>query len=664
MARGWSRQQTTVRTRRPSRYTEDSPLWATAATSKTHDPDTMCGICGLVESDPRAPVDERLLRSMCSVLEHRGPDDEGLFVGQGVGIGARRLSIIDVEAGHQPMANENESVWAAQNGELYNFVDLRPELESKGHRFRTRCDTEVLVHLYEEHGDRLMDRLNGMFAFAVWDASDRKLLLARDRPGIKPLFYYHDAERLIFASEIKAILEHPAVPRELDLVGLHHYLTLHYAPAPYTCFKGIRKLPPGHALTVQDGRVDVFQYWDVEPSEDAPPDVEEQILDELRESVRRRLVSDVPLGIFLSGGIDSSTVATLAQQVSPECIKTFSIGFEERSFSELDYARAIAERIGSEHHEHVVRPHVADLLPKLVWHNDEPACDASMVPTYFLSQFAREHVTVALSGDGGDELFGGYETYAAHNVARLYRRLPAPARRLLRWGAHRLPVSSRKVSFDFKAKRFTDRAELDFGRAHILYNGLFSEDEKRRLYLPDVAGALRDADTFDTFSEWLSGDAQCRMRSYLHADFKRYLPDDILVKVDRMSMANSLEVRTPFLDHRVIELAARLPGEAHVRGTRKKCVLKRVVAGLIPPAILRRKKQGFSIPVYLWLRNELRPMVMDVLSPDGIRRQGVFDPGEVDRLVRDHMAGRKNNGFELWALLVFCLWWERFMEPR
>ena len=623
----------------------------------------MCGICGIVEFDPSAPVQETLVRAMCSVLQHRGPDDEGVFLGAGVGIGARRLSIIDIEGGHQPLANEDGTVWAAQNGEIYNFLDLRAELEAKGHAFRTRCDTEVLVHAYEQYGRDLVERLNGMFAFAIWDAPARQLLLVRDRVGIKPLFYYHDAERLVFGSEIKAILQHPSAPRDLDLVGLHHYLTLSYAPAPFTLLKGIRKLPPGHALRLYDGRVEVFQYWNVEPSADAARDaLEPRIVDELRESVRRRLISDVPLGIFLSGGIDSSAVAALAAQVSPERVKTFSIGFEERSFSELEFARLTAERIGSEHRELVVRCDVEDLVPKLVWHNDEPSADSSMVPTYFLCKFAREHVTVALSGDGGDELFGGYETYVAHKAARAYRRLPAPMRWAMRRVCSALPVSPRKVSFEFKAKRFVRRAELGLGRAHFMWNGLFAEDEKRRLYRPEVAEALRNADTFDAFAPYLSGDQERQLGSYLHADFKLYLPDDILVKVDRMSMANSLEVRTPFLDHHVVELAASIPAALRVKGFEKKHILKRALAGLLPRQTLYRKKQGFSIPIYLWIRNELRSLVTDALSPSRIRDQGIFEPAAIEALLHDHLSGRQNNGFEIWALLIFSLWHDQFVS--
>jgi len=599
---------------------------------------------------------------MCAVLEHRGPDDEGVFAEPGIGLGARRLSIIDVAGGHQPIASEDESVWVAQNGEIYNFLDLRHELEGQGHRFHTHCDTEVLAHAYEQHREGMLPRLNGMFALAVWDRTPRRLLLARDRVGIKPLFYYHDDERLLFASEIKAILQHPAVPRELDLVGLHHYLSLNYAPAPHTLVKGVRKLPPGHALTVQDGQVKVFDYWDVAPSDDAPREgIEERIVEELRDSVQRRLMSEVPLGIFLSGGIDSSAVATLAQHVSPECIKTFSIGFEERSFSELDFARITAERIGSDHHELVVRCELDDLLPKLVWHNDEPSGDSSMVPTYFLCKFAREHVTVALSGDGGDELFGGYETYPAHKIARAYRWLPRPLRRLIRQACHRLPVSAKKVSFEYKAKRFVDRAELPLPRAHYLWNGLFEEEDKLCLYRDDVADALLDVDTFDTFAPFFAGDRQDDLAWYLHADFKRYLPDDILVKVDRMSMANSLEVRTPFLDHHLVELASSIPAGLRVRGLRKKYILKRALAGWVDPRILRRKKQGFSIPIYLWLRNELRPLLTDVLSPDRVRAQGVFDPKAIETLLDEHFSGRRNYGFELWALLVFGLWHDQFL---
>ena len=623
----------------------------------------MCGICGILEFDPSAPVEESLIQSMCSVLQHRGPDDEGIFVAPGIGIGARRLSIIDVEGGHQPLSNEDGSVWVAQNGEIYNFPDLRAELQSKGHVFCTRCDTEVLAHGYEEYGRGLMERLNGMFGLAVWDAKHRQLLLARDRVGIKPLFYYHDDERLVFGSEIKAILEHPAVPRELDLVGMHHYLTLNYPPPPYTLVKGVRKLPPGHGLTVRDGRVDVFKYWDLEPSEDAPREgLEERIVDELRESVRRRLISDVPLGIFLSGGIDSSSVAALAAEVCPQRVKTFSIGFEERSFSELEFARLTAERIGSDHQEEIVRCDIADLVPKLVWHNDEPSADSSMVPTYFLSKFAREHVTVVLSGDGGDELFGGYHTYAAHKVARAYKHVPAWARAMVRGLTHALPVSSKKVSFEFKAKRFVDRVELDLARAHYMWNGLFDETEKRSLYQPDVAEALGSADTLEAFSPYLLGDKQYRLGSYLHADFKRFLPDDILVKVDRMSMANSLEVRTPYLDHHMAELAFSIPAELRVKGFQKKHILKKALAGLVHPRILHRKKQGFSIPVYLWLRKELRPLVTDVLSPSRLKDRGILDPVAVGTLLDDHLTGRRNNGFEIWALLVLNLWCDRFLE--
>ena len=623
----------------------------------------MCGICGVVEFEPAAPVPEPLVRAMCAVLRHRGPDDEGVFVGPGVGIGARRLSIIDIEGGHQPLANEDATVWAAQNGEIYNFRDLREQLEAKGHTFRTRCDTEVLVHAYEQYGCGLAERLNGMFAVAIWDAPERQLLLVRDRVGIKPLFYYHDAQRLVFGSELKAIVQHPSVPRDLDLVGLHHYLTLNYAPAPFTLLKGIRKLPPGHALRLRDGRVEVFQYWNVEPSADAAREgLEPRIVHELRESVRRRLVSDVPLGIFLSGGIDSSAVAALAAQVSPERIKTFSIGFEERSFSELEFARLTAERIGSEHRELVVRCDVEDLVPKLVWHNDEPSADSSMVPTYFLCKFAREHVTVALSGDGGDELFGGYETYVAHKVARAYRRVPAPLRWAMAKACGMLPVSPRKVSFEFKAKRFVRRAELGLARAHFLWNGLFAEDEKRRLYRPEVVEALADADTLDAFTPYLSGAREHQLAAYLHADFKLYLPDDILVKVDRMSMANSLEVRTPFLDHHLVELAASIPAELRVRGLEKKHILKQALAGLLPARTLHRRKQGFSVPIYLWLRNELRPLVTDALSPSRVRDQGIFNPSAIEALVDAHLAGRQNNGFEIWALLVFSLWYDQFVS--
>jgi len=631
----------------------------------------MCGLCGILTFDPSARLDERLLRALCQTLVHRGPDDEGVFLKTDlpsvrVGLGVRRLSIIDLPGGHQPILSEDGSVCVAFNGEIYNFRELRRDLEARGHTFSTKADTEVLVHLYEDLGDELVHKLNGMFGFAIWDGHRQRLLLGRDRLGVKPLFYWWNGSTLLFGSEIKPILLSGQVERQVDLTALHHYLSLNYSPREHTLFKGIRKLLPGHLLTCADGQIAVKKYWDAlpQPTYAKPKDaIAAEIVERLREAVRKRLVSDVPLGVFLSGGIDSSTVTALASQVAGERVKTFSIGFEEASFSELEYSRLVARRFNTDHHEMVVRCDIEDLLPKLVWHSDEPSADSSAVPTYFLSKFTREHVKVALSGDGGDEMFGGYETYVAYKVARLYRALPSP----LRWAARRiaeaLPVSEKKVSFDYKAKRFAAGADFDPLRAHFWWNGTFSEDQKRSLYSPDVAAALVSDDTLRLFESCVAEARQHDMLTQLlHADRLTYLPDDILVKVDRMSMANSLEVRTPFLDYEFVEFVQQIPADWKVHGGQKKHILKRAVAGLLPPETIRRKKQGFSIPVHQWLRTRLRPIVCDALSPRRTEDMGLFRPAAIQQLLSDHFEGRRNNGFEIWGLLILSLWHDQFIR--
>ena len=629
----------------------------------------MCGICGILNLDPHRLVDEAVLRTMCATLRHRGPDDEGFFVSENVGLAMRRLSIIDLEGGRQPIFSERGNVVVVYNGETYNFQEIRRDLEARGHRFATRADTEAIVHLYEEYGDRCVEKMNGMFAFALWDRDRQRLLLARDRLGVKPLFYYADAHRLVFGSEIKAILAENSVPREVDPVGLHHFLSLNYTPRQFTLFRNIRKLLPGHILVAEDGKVSVSRYWRLpSPDPDVPVNEErlaEELVERLLESVRMRLVSDVPLGVFLSGGIDSSTVTALATKANKGPVSTFSIGFEEESFSELPYARLTAQRYNADHHELIVKCEIEGLLPKLVWHSDEPSADSSAVPTYFLSKFAREHVKVIVSGDGGDELFGGYETYAAYNVARLYRRIPGPLRRALRWAAHRLPISEKKVSFDYKAKRFADGAEMDPLRAHFWWNGTFGEDQKRWLYTPEMLRQIGQTDTLEIFTNCMPPDPDTDfLAALMHADIQTYLVDDILVKVDRMSMANSLEVRTPFLDYTFVEFASRLPSRLKVKGLKKKLLLKKAAEPLVPRENIYRKKQGFSIPIAVWLKTRLRPVVEDLLSESHVRSQGLFRPEAVRELVRQHMSGEANHGFSLWGLLVVSLWHDLFLTRR
>lgn len=630
----------------------------------------MCGICGILNFDRERKVDEKVLRAMCATLIHRGPDDDGFYISDNVGLAMRRLSIIDIEGGRQPIFNEHRNAVVVYNGETYNFRELRQELESKGHHFTTRSDTETIVHLYEEYGDRCVEKMNGMFAFALWDKVKRRLLLARDRLGVKPLFYYTDGHRLIFGSEIKAILEEGTVPREVDPIGLHHFLSLDYVPRQFTLFRRIRKLLPAHILTVEDGRVTISRYWSLPEPQSSPrliptTSLADELIERLLESVRLRLVSDVPLGVFLSGGIDSSLITALATKANKGPVSTFSIGFEEESFSELPYARLTAQQHNSHHHELIVKCEVEDLLPKLVWHSDEPSADSSAIPTYFLSKFARQHVKVIVSGDGGDELFGGYETYAAYNVARIYRLVPRLLRRGVRWAAHRLPVSEKKVSFEYKAKRFTDGVEMEPLRAHFWWNGTFNEEQKRWLYMPELAKEVAKVDTMEVFRECLPTNPDDDfLAALMHVDIHTYLVDDILVKVDRMSMANSLEVRTPFLDYTFVEFAAPLPSSLKVKGLKKKLLLKLAAKPFVPRKNIYRKKQGFSIPITTWLKTRLRPVLEEALSEERLRSQGLFRPEAVRELVRQHMVGQANHGFSLWGLMVISLWHDLFITRR
>ncbi len=632
----------------------------------------MCGICGQLNFDPTRPVDPALIEAMCLTMTHRGPDDQGIFVtGRGdhsalspCGLGHRRLSIVDLEAGQQPIGNEDETQWVVGNGEVYNYPELRPELEGKGHRFRTRSDTEVIVHAYEEFGDDFLRRLNGMFALALWDGRRRRLLLARDRVGIKPLYYFVGGDRLVFGSEIKAILK-GEVPRRVDLQALHDYLSFNYIPAPATIFRGIRKLPPGHLLCWERGKVELRSYWDIPLPEGESPPREESYYSEalhelLRRSVKRHLMSDVPLGVFLSGGVDSSTLVAIMSEVGVSPIRTFSIGFEEESFNELPYAREVARRFGAEHHEMVVRPEPRDMLPLLAHFFDEPFADSSAIPVYYLSRMARENVKVALGGDGGDELFAGYETYSAYKLARLYRKLPSFITAfLLPSLVKTLPVSHRRVSVDYRAKRFVKGALSPPEEGHYMWKVIFDEDAKEALYKEE---SLRHSeDSYRHFKGLLDRrwDAD-KLRQLQYIDFKVYLADDILVKVDRMSMAHSLEVRVPLLDHEVVEFVFNVPSNLNHRGWRSKYLLKRMMRGCLPYRVLHSRKRGFNVPMAGWLRGELFPAVRDLLSPERLRRQGYFDPEAVMRLVESHQEKRADFSRNIWGLLVFMLWWEKW----
>ena len=608
---------------------------------------------------------------MCQRMVHRGPDSEGLLVREGVALGMRRLAIIDLVTGEQPALNESETVAVILNGEIYNYRELRTRLEKRGHRFRSTSDTEVLPHLYEEHGAGMVEHLNGMFAFAVWDSERRRLFIARDRFGEKPLYWGVFDGTLLFASEPKVLLAHPAVRPGLNLNALRHYLSYDYIPAPLSIYEGINKLPAAHTLTLADGQVKVERYYRLSYKTTTPVPSEREAADHLQgllaDSVSMRLVSDVPLGILLSGGVDSSTVAAMAVRASSEAVKTFSISFAESSFDESSYARAVAKFLGTDHHEERLS---ADLAANLVseigsW-MDEPFSDPSLVPTYLLSRFTRKHVTVALGGDGGDELFAGYPMYWGHRWASIYERVPQSLRHaLINPLVNLLPVKTKNMSFDYRARRFVLGADYDEVARHHIWFGSFTPAEQEALLTGEVKRAS-EADIYrqarEMVAECDSHDVVERMQSL---DTQLYLAEDILTKVDRASMAVSLEVRAPFLDPRIAEYAASLPSDYKLHGRKAKYILKRAVTGLLPPFVMKRGKKGFGVPVAEWLKGKLRPMARDLLSPERLRRSGLFDPVYVTRLQSEHERGVANHRKLLWTLLMFELWHESFVEtPR
>ena len=601
------------------------------------------------------------MRAMADALVHRGPDSEGVFAEGPVGLAARRLAIIDLARGDQPMQSEDGAITVVQNGELYEHHRLQAELEARGHRFRSHCDTEILPHLYEERGAEFATGLRGMFAVALWDARERRLLLARDPFGIKPLYWRVAGGVLSFASELKGLVRQAGFSGEVDLEALEAYLAFNSVPAPMSIYAGVRKLPAGHLLEARcaDGRVEVRRF--ARPMPVAAGDVRREsgrslaaeLRDRLRDSVRAHLESDVPVGVFLSGGVDSSLLAALAAQESPGAVRTFSIGFEERSFDELSRARMVASRYGTDHHELVLRPDAAALLPEIAAAFDEPFADSSALPTYAVSRLASEHVKVALSGEGGDELFGGYFTYVADVLAARSRVARGAA--LARPVVERLPSSSRRVSLEYKAKRFVGAAARPPLERHHGWKEIFSSEARAALLEPG-----RRAPGFDPLSEWRARFTETAGAEPLarlqDIDIGTYLVDDLLVKTDRASMAHSLEVRVPFLDPVVADLAFALPTSQKVLALAKKRVLRRAAAGLVPRAIVHGPKRGFSIPAAAWLRGELRPFARDVLSPGALRRDGFFRPAEVTRLLDEHESGREDHSRALWGLLCVQLW--------
>jgi asparagine synthase (glutamine-hydrolysing) len=625
----------------------------------------MCGIAGFVDSvgrpfTGRQDADFALVHRMCDVIRHRGPDDEGIHVEPGAGLGMRRLSIIDLSTGHQPIHNEDETVWIVFNGEIYNYRELRRQLEAAGHRFYTSSDTETIVHAYEQWGEDAIARLRGMFGLAIWDRRSATLLLARDRAGIKPLHYVEAGDRLYFGSEIKSLIAAGVVDREIDLHALDHYLAFLYAPADRSMFKGVRKLPPGHLLRWREGRAEVRRFWQIdaaEPFDGSPQEAAAHLRTVLADAVRSHMVSDVPLGAFLSGGVDSSIVVGLMAEASDRPVRTFSIGFEEPEFDELEHARAVARHFGTDHHEVVVRPDGVQILDRLVEHFDEPFADSSAIPTWYVSEVASRHVTVVLSGDGGDELFGGYDRYLPHPRVARFDRLPIPG---LRHAAGALwpmlPHGVRGKNFLRHVSRPADARYLD----SITF---FQSDERRALYTPDVQTAINsdhaDAQFLSRLRRFAALPPHSRM---MRLDFETYLPEDVLTKVDRMSMAHSIESRVPLLDNQVIEFAAALPSPLKIANGRRKHILKEAVRDLLPASILDRRKQGFGVPIGVWFRGGLSSLLSDVLTSPRARQRGYFDPRFVNRLVAEHRGGKRDHTLRLWQLLIFELWHREYLD--
>jgi asparagine synthase (glutamine-hydrolysing) len=624
----------------------------------------MCGIAGFVESSSApAPFDNDAARAlahrMCEAIRHRGPDDEGLLVGDGVALGMRRLSIIDLSTGNQPIHNEDRTIWIVFNGEIYNFRELRRELEAAGHRFYTATDTEAIVHAYEEWGAAAIARLRGMFGLAIWDTRERTLLLARDRIGIKPLHYASVGGRLYFGSEIKSLLCAPDLPRDLDLDALDHYLSFLYTPRDGSIFKHVEKLPPGHLLIWRDGAVRVENYWRL-PAEETFSGSESDAVEALRavltDAVRSHLMSDVPLGAFLSGGIDSSTVVALMAQTSGGRVKTFSIGFDEPAFDELAHARRVARHFDTDHHEFTVKPDGVRILDDLVAHFDEPFADSSAIPTWYVSEMARRHVTVVLSGDGGDELFGGYDRYLPHpRVAAFDRYSPAALRPVATVAAAALPHGS-------PGKNFLRHVGRDERGRYIDAIRFFSADEKPALLSYDVQRQLTSPDPEARLARHFNRYRRLPWPTQMmRFDAETYLPEDVLTKVDRMSMAHSIESRVPLLDNEVIAFAASLPASIKIRDGRRKHVLKEVAARLLPRDLIDRPKQGFGVPLGVWFRGNLRELFVDTLSARGSATGVYFQPAFVKRLLDEHLSGRRDHTLRLWQLVVFERWHARYV---
>ena len=629
----------------------------------------MCGITGYVTNNS-LPAEREVLQAMNCAIAHRGPDDDGFYIKENVGLAMRRLSIIDLASGKQPIRNADGTKWIVYNGEIYNYQELRRDLEANGHKLYTNSDTEAIVHLYDVYGPECLHFLRGMFALAIWDENDRSLFLARDRVGKKPLLYSHQADgTLIFGSEFQALLKHPAISREVDFEAIDAYLSYLCVPAPKTAFKQIRKLEPGHWLLWKGGKIEMNRYWRPDFSKKIKISEREAIEETtrlLRESTRLRMISEVPLGAFLSGGVDSSTVVALMAQESSQPVKTFSIGFEEQDFSELKYAKRVAEHVGAEYNEFIVRPNAMEVLPTLVEHYGEPYADSSAIPTYYVSKETRKHVTVALNGDGGDESFAGYERYAAMRFAEKYYRLPRNLRRVLvEMPAALIPTSEFRRSRLRDGKRFIQAAGLPRIERYFRWSSTFHAAEKLEVATDDFRNLAENADAIGVLDKWFAAaNGSSIIDATLLTDLMTYLPNDLLVKVDIASMANSLEARSPFLDHKVIEFAASLPANQKMRGMQTKYLLKKVAAQLVPKEVVYRRKMGFGVPIGRWLRDEMRPFLHEVLLSDRSMKRGIIKPEALRQYVQEHTESKRDHSYKLWTLLMLELWFQRFIDQN
>ena len=628
----------------------------------------MCGIAGIVYADPGHPIDPELLRRMTDVMAHRGPDADGFYAKGGAGLGHRRLSIIDLAGGDQPIFNEDRTKVVILNGEIYNFQELRSELLGRGHRFQTRSDTEAIVHAYEEYGEACVHKFRGMFAFALWDGTARRLLLARDRAGKKPLYYKEEGERLLFASELKALLVEPSVKRAVNFDALNDFLSFGVVPGPQTIYQGVLQLPPAHYLVWERGNIRVEEYWDI-PFVEITRRPEEEYLEEFGaifdEAVRIRMISDVPLGAFLSGGVDSTAVVASMAAQSSRPVLTTSVGFNESAYSELEHARQVARRVGSDHHEVVVAAKAVEILPALVWHLDEPFADSSAIPTYYVSKAARERVTVALSGDGGDEIFAGYQRRYGLNrwESRLRRWLPTWVRAGLLGPIGQVYPKADWLPRPLRAKYLLKNLAVSPEQAYFADVSFFRPEEKAALLTEELTSQLGDHDPSALFQRlFRKVERLDPLTRLLYVDFKSWLVNDILTKVDRMSMANSLEVRAPLLDHKIVEFAARVPPELKFRGRTSKYLLKRHLEGRVPHSVIHRPKMGFSIPLSEWLRGDLRDIGEDLLFSPQAAGRGYFVQPRVRALWESHQRKTRDHSSRLWALMVLELWHRTFLD--